>query len=361
MTEIIEVLKKIESFGYKAYVVGGFPRDLYIGKTSIDIDICTNAKPKKIIKMFEVENSDGIKYGVVKIKYKSKIYEITTFRKEKKYINNRIPTKIKYVNNLIEDLYRRDFVINTLCLDSNGNYIDLLGARKDIDNKIINMVGNPYYRLKEDCLRILRAVRFATILNFKLSDEIKKSIIENKELIKKLSYERKKEELDKIFSSENSSYGMHLLEELQLIDVLDLNKQYIDVKNPLAMWVQLDTELKYPYTIEERKTIENIRKLLNEDLSDKYILYKSNINDLEIVCDIKKIDFNKIKERYENLIIKNRKDINIDADEICSILNIEDKSMLKEIYITLEKVILKEKVQNDKKEIKDFLLTEYKK
>ena len=112
----------------------------------------------------------SIQYGSVTVIYNKIRFEITTFRKDLKYENNRLPVKIKYIHSLIDDLKRRDFTINTLCLDENGEILDYLNAKKDLDAKVIKMVGSPKKKLKEDSLRILRAVRFATILGFALDD-----------------------------------------------------------------------------------------------------------------------------------------------------------------------------------------------
>ena len=195
----IEVLKIFKKYGYDAYIVGGYPRDKMLGIKTNDIDICTNAKPKEIMDIFDTEGISDIKYGAVKVIYKGVYFDVTTFRKDIKYENNRKPVKIKYVSDLKKDLLRRDFTINTMCIDSEGNLLDLLDAKKDIDKKLISTVGNHRYRLREDSLRILRAIRFACTLNFDIDDKVKLYIKKYGSLLKYLSYSRKKEELDKIF------------------------------------------------------------------------------------------------------------------------------------------------------------------
>ena len=204
----LEILKKIEKYGYQAYVVGGYVRDLYLNRHSIDVDICTSATPKDLKEIFGDIMLPNIQYGSVTVVYRKIRFEITTFRKDIKYENNRIPVKIKYIDSLLEDLKRRDFTINTLCMNKAGEIIDLLGAKIDLDNKIIKMVGSARKKLKEDSLRILRAVRFATILDFNLDEDLKKYIKKYGYLLKKLSYYRKKEELEKIFVSHNAKRGV---------------------------------------------------------------------------------------------------------------------------------------------------------
>ena len=156
----IKVLKMLEEHGFKAYIVGGFVRDLIINRKSSDIDICTNAKPKEIKEIFKNVILKKEQYGSVTLVINQVTFEITTFRKDLKYENNRLPVKIKYINSLQEDLKRRDFTMNTICMDSNGNIIDMLNAKADLENKIIKTVGPARVKLSEDSLRILRAIRF---------------------------------------------------------------------------------------------------------------------------------------------------------------------------------------------------------
>lgn len=210
----IEILNKISDIGYEAYIIGGFSRDLYLGINNSDIDMCTNAKYEQLINVFT--NLTKGNFGSMRLKYKDYDFEITTFRKEFEYEKNRFPKNIEFVNTLAEDLERRDFTINTLCIDKNGNYIDLLGAKCDIDNKIVRCVGNSDFKISQDVLRSLRAIRFATILNFQIDNSLKESIKNYNYLLATLSDKRKKEELDKILNSNNKEYGLFLIKELEL-------------------------------------------------------------------------------------------------------------------------------------------------
>jgi len=212
----IEILNIINDNGYEAYIIGGYPRDLYLGFNNLDIDICTNATYeilKNIFSGYEITNQN---FGSMILKYKGFEFEITTYRKEYEYKKNRYPKKIDFVDKLEEDLKRRDFIINTLCINHKGKFVDLIGAKKDLDNKIIKTVGNSDLKISEDILRSLRAIRFATILNFKLSEELKNSIKKYGYLLNNLSDKRKKEELNKILNSNNKNYGLSLIKELGL-------------------------------------------------------------------------------------------------------------------------------------------------
>ncbi len=351
----LELLNKLNECNFKAYIVGGFPRDLYINKLSTDVDICTNATPKEIKEIFKDSKINSEQYGSVSLIYNNVRFEITTFRKEKKYENNRYPVKIKYIDNLIDDLLRRDFTINTLCIDNEGEYIDLLNAKKDIDNKIIKCVGDANKKIKEDILRSLRAIRFATILDFKLDDKLKKAIKKNKNLLKKLSYHRKKEELEKIFSSPNCQYGLELIKELELENILNIKTDIVITTSSLGIWAQLDVLDIYPFTKNERETIKDIKQILNENILDNNILYKYGLYVCTLVGEIKNIDRVEIVKKYNDLPIFSIKDINIKANQICEILNKEKGPFIREVYKDLEDKILNNKLNNNYEDIKKYL------
>ena len=132
----LEVLKIFNDNGYTAYIVGGYARDTVLGIKSSDIDICTSATPKEILSLFDNVILSDMKYGSVVVSYKGYKYDVTTFRKEIKYENNRKPVKIKYIKNIKKDLKRRDFTINTLCINSRNEVLDFLKIRKDLERKI---------------------------------------------------------------------------------------------------------------------------------------------------------------------------------------------------------------------------------
>jgi tRNA nucleotidyltransferase (CCA-adding enzyme) len=153
LDNIIEVLNKIESYDYKAYIVGGYVRDYYLGLPNKDVDICTNARINDLEKILSNIISKNERYGSLVINYKGIKIEITTFRKELDYENNRKPINIECVSTIEEDVKRRDFTINSLYMDKNKNIIDLVDGKKDIDNKVIRVVGDANYKIKEDALK----------------------------------------------------------------------------------------------------------------------------------------------------------------------------------------------------------------
>lgn len=357
----INLIKQINEYGYKAYIVGGYPRDLYLKRESIDIDICTDATPKALKEIFKDSVLPKQQYGGVTILRNHIRFEITTFRKEIKYENNRFPVKMKYIHSLLDDLKRRDFTMNTLCMDETGELLDLLNAKPDLDQKIIRSVGSADHKIKEDILRSLRAIRFATVLNFTLDDQLKKAIIKRRNLLKKLSFARKKEELDKIFASTNASYGLELLKELKLEKNLDLSNldSVVVTTTPLGIWAQLEVLDIYPFTNSEKHMIKAIQKVMPLDVLDNYVLYKNDLYVCTIVGEIHQIDRALIVAKYNALPIHNTKELALTPLEICTVLNMKPGSSLKDIINDLEYKIIIGELQNRKEDIISYLLKFY--
>lgn len=353
----IKMLNKLDENGFEAYIVGGYPRDLILNRKSFDIDICTDATPKELKEIFKDSMLPKVEYGSVTVIYYKIRFEITTFRKDLKYENHRLPVKIKYIGKLIDDLKRRDFTINTLCIDKDGNIIDLLNGRKEIESKIIKMVGNPKHKLKEDSLRILRAIRFATILDFELDEELKKYIKKYGYLLKELSYFRKREELEKIFLSSNALKGVKLIKESELDKHLELsNLDNLKITSSIiGIWAQLNVEDIYTFSNHEKKYIKQIKELMNKDILDDYNLYKYGLYVSSMVAEVKGIDKKIITQKYNDLPIKNKKEINISANEICELLNKKPDAFLKQIFEELQINILNKTVENEKSVLKEYI------
>lgn len=357
----IELINILNDNGYESYIVGGFVRDKLIGKESNDIDICTSATPKEIMELFDIATSTENQYGAVTVIYKNYKYDVTTFRKEMKYEGNRKPVKIKYIKNFKKDLLRRDFTINTLCIDKDEKIIDLLKVRKDLDNKLIRTVGNPRYRIYEDSLRILRAIRFSAILDFEIEEKTKYYLTKYSYLLKTLSYQRKKDELNKIFLSLNKEKGRKLLVNLKLCKDLDIPKlKDIDLCDDLiGIWAQLEVDDIYPFTKLEKEQMSEIRALMKENIYDAYTIYKYGLYVTTVVADIKNIDRKKINNIYSTLPILSSKDIKIKPIEISKILNRNPGSYLKDIMKDIEKEIVRNNLDNDYEKIKEYIINKY--
>ncbi len=346
--EVKEVLEKIEEKGYAAYLVGGYPRDVFLNKSPDDYDICTNAPLSVLQELFGDISTPS--FGSVKITYQNLFMEITLFRKEEGYYETRSPI-ISYTDSLQEDLKRRDFTINTLCMDKEENFLDLLGAKEDIVKKLIRSVGDPYQKLKEDPLRILRAIRFATTLDFHLEEQLSLAIRKNKSLVSKLSYTRKKEELDKILLSPNCLKGIALLQSFELDKILECDFHIIQkVSSYEGMWAQISYSSKYPFRREERKKIETIQSLLKCSNFDEEMLYHYGFELCQIVFQIRGFDEQKLVDFKHRMPIQTRKDILITAKELMAL-----GYPVRESYELLEHKILRGELPNSHLEILKYL------
>lgn len=199
------VISILEKNGYKAYLVGGAVRNHIMDITPDDIDIATNALPdetKEIFSAYKVIDT-GIKHGTVTVLINGCSVEITTFRTEEGYSDGRHPDKVTFTNDIREDLRRRDFTINSIAYSPTIGLIDPFEGAKDINNKTIRCTGNPSERFKEDALRILRALRFSSVLGFSIEDETTNAIHNFKHLLKNISAERVYSELSKMLCGKN--------------------------------------------------------------------------------------------------------------------------------------------------------------
>lgn len=355
----LEILNKIECFGYLGYIVGGYVRDSLLGLDNNDIDITTNATPMELKNIFSEEEIINSNYGSATLIYKNNRFEITTFRKEEDYLDNRHPNRIIYINDLKTDLLRRDFTINALCLDKDGKLIDLIGGKKDLENHLLKTIDDSDKSFNNDALRILRAIRFASYLDFKLSNDIELSIIKNKHLLRNISYERKKRELDKIFGSNKAKEGINLIKKFDLQDELELTNlnRVVDYSDIVGIWAMINTSA-YNFTASEKDLIEKVNIVYNLDNLDFKILYKYGVY-VNILAGINKgIDKKKIIEKYESLPIKNREDIQIKAKEICKIFKRKAGAFIGEVYSDLEEKILSGQLLNDNFVLKEYILRE---
>lgn len=218
-------LKKIASIlsnkGFSCYLVGGAVRNQLLGLEEKDYDLATNALPDDIIRIFHKVIPTGIKHGTVTILFKGEAYEITTFRVDGKYTDGRRPDSISYTTNILDDLKRRDFTINSIAYDIlNEQLIDPNNGLADLNNKIIRAIGDPDKRFQEDGLRPLRACRFAAQLDFTIEKETFDAISNNLEKFRSVSKERVYDELVKTMKAEKPSITFRHLLNSGLLEII---------------------------------------------------------------------------------------------------------------------------------------------
>lgn len=227
--ELIKLPKQVENIidrlyecGYEAYIVGGCVRDNLMGITPHDWDICTSAMPEEVIEVFSMYRviPTGIKHGTVTVVVDDNQYEITTYRVDGEYEDNRHPKEVEFVRELSEDLLRRDFTINAMAYNHKDGLIDLYNGISDLNNRIIRCVGNPKDRFNEDALRIIRALRFAIRYKFQIESNTRKEMLDNKHLLQNIAKERINAELTKIVTCDLNGCSNQLIDLLSVLEAI---------------------------------------------------------------------------------------------------------------------------------------------
>lgn len=206
--EALHIIEKMNSSGFRCYAVGGCVRDILMNKEPYDYDFTTDARPNEIEECFKdyLTYDVGKKFGTVAVLLKHTKFEITTFRSDGKYSDNRHPDSVYFSDKLSDDLKRRDFTVNAMAYHPNEGLIDLYSSVSDLKNRIIRCVGDPDERFREDALRILRALRFSSKLNFRIDHKTGEAIHRNRLLLKNVAIERISAEFLQILTGNNAEY-----------------------------------------------------------------------------------------------------------------------------------------------------------
>lgn len=275
--EVSHVTETLKNAGFAAYIVGGCTRDLLIGKAPKDWDVATNAHPEEVQKLFLhtfYENDFGT-VGVVNDDTSDetlKAIEVTTFREEVGYSDNRRPDEVTFSDTIEDDLKRRDFTVNAIAYDvETKTFIDPYNGQKDIKDKVLTAVGDPVERFNEDALRIMRAVRLSAELGFDVSPETEKGILEVKENLTTIAIERIRDEFSRIVMSDTPSFGLRTLKKLGILELFlpellegDGVEQggvhTLDVFEHLIESLQGAAEKKYPFHVRLAALFHDIGK-----------------------------------------------------------------------------------------------------
>lgn len=329
------IINKIYENNYEAYIVGGCVRDAILGFEPNDYDITTSASPNTIQEIFKdfkcIET--GIEHGTVSVVIEDEIFEITTYRIEGEYKDHRRPDKVDFTDRLEEDLKRRDFTINAMAYNEKKGLIDLFGGKEDLNNKIIKTVGNPYDRFNEDGLRMIRAIRFSSKLNFTIEKETLKAIYDKSFIINNISLERITDEFTKIILSDKPENIKYLFEAKLL--------KYLNISNE-------DDIGKLKQFYNEIVILKKINKNLEKRLALlDYIVEKNNIN-CKSFCN--ELIYSKKIIKNHNIILTLLKNIEIDhlnKVEIKKILSGVDRNLLEE-YLDISRIIYDKEKKVDK-------------
>lgn len=213
----VEILRQLQDRGHKALFAGGCVRDMLMGMASTDYDIATSASPKEVMGLFEKTIPVGAQFGVVIVLKEGHPFEVATFRSEGAYSDGRHPDSVSFCDPE-GDARRRDFTINGMFYDPiQEKLLDYVGGQQDLKSRVIRTIGEPHERFKEDRLRMIRAVRFASRFEYEIEEVTRRAIVEYAPKILTVSWERIREELEKILLHRNRSTGLKLLDELGLL------------------------------------------------------------------------------------------------------------------------------------------------
>lgn len=386
----IEIIERLEENGHEAYFVGGSVRDTLMDRVIGDIDIATSATPEEIQAIFPKTVDVGAEHGtIIVVSSEEESYEVTTFRTDGNYTDNRHPDEVMFVKSLEEDLKRRDFTMNAIAMNKVGKILDPFDGEKDINRKVIRTVGKATDRFKEDALRMLRAVRFASQLSFSLEADTFLGIQKDKALLANVSIERKTIEMEKLLLGQGVKFGLELLvtaglhsflpqlegKEKQLLELGHMPLQ--SIKNRSAIWTILAFALKIDKDVVEsfltswklpkkiiKSVVENL--LLIEKVQQygwqRESVYRAGLErSLEahqVMCVLgldEETSKKKIYELYENLPIYSLKDIVFDGHDLMELAGGKRGKWISEILSDMEMALIHEKTENERAALKEWV------
>lgn len=388
---ISKVLNILNNNGYEGYLVGGCVRDTLMGKEPHDFDLTTNALPGEIISCFEEMKiiETGLKHGTVTVVSEGENVEITTYRIDGKYTDNRHPEKVSFTRNIHEDLSRRDFTVNAIAYSPYDGIVDIFGGRDDIKSEVIRCVGCPDTRFNEDGLRIMRAVRFASVLSFSIDDKTSESIHKNRELLKNISAERIYSELKKLLSGKKAADVLKEYYDVLCVVFPALEKykaQYMKnvdlIKDSPNDSVSRFVCLLYGMDASDIKSslrclkpdnylYDNV-KILSEcvlshvdtdEISVRYIMNKLSPENIERLAGLKKLfypefEYDNFIEQYKLQLEKNAcvriKDLALGGNDLIE-LGIKKGPRIGEIMNQLLKAVIENKCSNNREELKNYV------
>ncbi len=381
----VPILDLIEEAGYEAYFVGGSVRDYILGRPINDVDIASSATPQEIKRIFPNTADIGIDHGTVLVITDTGTYEITTFRTESGYSDFRRPDAVKFVRSLTEDLQRRDFTMNAIAMDKTGMIIDPFNGKRDLAQKRIITVGNPHERFHEDALRMMRALRFVSQLDFELDQETFDSLKENAQNISEIAVERILVEFEKLAAGSNKIKAFSLLLESGLYQYLplfsskkdhlmDLLNLPLHQLNAVEIWSIIMIHTK-DQEIEEAlrawklplKTIRNVQrtiKLVKSKEPSAFDVFQAGhgitVQAAKVRAALNAGNVSDAEEnahqRYNDLIIKQMSDLAVTGTDLLIWHQEKPGPWVKEYLEKILKAVLNEELRNDKEEIKRWLV-----
>ena len=378
----VPVLERINQAGFEVYFVGGCVRDMLLQRPLHDVDLATSAYPQEIKQIFPQTIDTGIEHGTVTVIYQKKAYEITTFRTESGYQDYRRPDKVEFVRSLKEDLKRRDFTINALAMNAQGEIIDLFAGMADLQQRQIRAVGVAADRFHEDALRMLRAVRFQAQLNFTIEKQTLAGIKTNAALLSHIATERIREEFIKLMEGSNRQAGLTSLYQTQLyrfcpgLATYDFPKilqfaagQIADeatVWSFLAYLGQLKRAQVRPFLRQWKVANNNIKlvqaaiELLDNYQGSNWQLYIAGQAAIAIAVQVLRLTrqqelADQLIEQYQDLPLKSPHQLAINGQQIMQVLNLSPGPQIGQYLKQIQQAIVAGQLVNDYQTIVNYL------
>ena len=378
----VPVLERINQAGFEVYFVGGCVRDTLLQRPLHDVDLATSAYPQEIKQIFPQTIDTGIEHGTVTVIYQKKAYEITTFRTESGYQDYRRPDKVEFVRSLKEDLKRRDFTINALAMNAQGEIIDLFAGMADLQQRQIRAVGVAADRFHEDALRMLRAVRFQAQLNFTIEKQTLAGIQTNAALLSHIATERIREEFIKLMEGCNRQAGLTSLYQTQLyrfcpgLATYDFPKilqfaagQITDeatVWGFLAYLGQLKRAQVRPFLRQWKVANNNIKlvqaaiELLDNYQGSNWQLYIAGQAATAIAAQVLRLTCQQelaeqLIEQYQDLPLKSPQQLAINGQQIMQVLNLSPGPQIGQYLKQIQQAIVAGQLVNDYPTIVNYL------
>ncbi|MGT2957546.1 CCA tRNA nucleotidyltransferase [Streptococcus bovimastitidis] len=383
----LPILRQIKEAGFEAYFVGGSVRDVLLERPIHDVDIATSSYPQETKSIFPRTVDVGIEHGTVLVLENGGEYEITTFRTEDVYVDFRRPSHVSFVRSLEEDLKRRDFTVNALALDEEGNIIDCFNGLEDLKNKSLRAVGKAHERFEEDALRVMRGFRFAATLGFTIEEATYQAMKQEAKLLAKISVERIFIEFDKLLMAEYWRKGLALLIDAQanqflpdlagkeedLLRLMAVIKDTFTFENSAQAWAHLMISLGIYDSrafLKKWKTSNDFQKAVSKIVSlyhfrekqelDKLSLYTYGKEVALLVEDLRQAralesDFARIQELDEALVIHDKHEMAINGRYLMQEMGMKPGPQLGEILNRVELAIVNGQVPNQIEAIRQFI------
>lgn len=399
--QALPVLQAIEAEGYRAYFVGGCIRDVLLHLPIHDVDIATSAYPSEVQHIFPKHFDVGIEHGTVMVCFEGETYEITTFRTEADYEDFRRPSEVTFVRSLSEDLLRRDFTINAMAMGADGQIVDYFQGKEDLQAKRLRAVGVPKERFHEDALRMMRAVRFASQLDFHIEEQTKSAIKSCAPLLKHIAVERIETEMNKLWIGKNWKQGIREWLDLDLYQYCPQTAALYDtfekLLENLSGQVKMPDEclpwaLLYFLNGQEERTlgqfirawklsnkqyekIKSYLKALHERAASpngwtKEMVYRygkevstcleqfihNQAEKGQKFADVfSAISSDQVDKVWTELAIHSRKELAVNGYDIMKELQPEDKKQIGYLILRAEEAVVKGQCENDRKKLLNYL------